>query len=100
VADVDVAAVDHHLHAVRPSTLIAVRQVTDAPANAGRRHRRLALRSNLQWGQPGQGQQFQLLTPSESAHGDTVTQGGNRSKGSEGFKSSEGFCSIGAKALS
>ena len=34
VADVDVTAVDHHLHAVRPSALIAVRQMTNAPADA------------------------------------------------------------------
>ena len=41
VADVDVAAVDHHLHAVGPAALIAVGQVADAAADALRRNRRL-----------------------------------------------------------
>jgi len=41
VADVDVTAVDHHLHAVRSSTLIAVRQVTNAPPDACGRHGRI-----------------------------------------------------------
>ena len=38
VADVDVAAVQHHLHAVGPSALIAVGEMADAAADAGRRH--------------------------------------------------------------
>ena len=37
VADVDVAAVDHDLHAVGPAALIAVRQVPDPAPDAWRR---------------------------------------------------------------
>ena len=41
VADVDMAAVDHDLHAVGPAALIAVGQVADAAPDALRRNRRL-----------------------------------------------------------
>ena len=39
VADVDVPAVDHDLHAVGTAALIAVRHVPDPPADAVRRNR-------------------------------------------------------------
>ena len=76
VADVDVAAVDHHLHAVGPAALIAVRQVTDAPADARRRDH---LPRGLAWARPGPGlrlqrgqpqsqQPFQLFAASEFPH--------------------------------
>src|SRR5665213_591407 len=39
VADVDVPAVEHHLDAVGPSALVAIRDVTDAVADATRGHR-------------------------------------------------------------
>ena len=38
VADIEVAAVDHDLHAVGPAALIAVRDVPDAAADALRRN--------------------------------------------------------------
>ena len=43
VADIDMAAVDHHLHAVGPPALIAVGEVPDAAADAGRRDGAVAL---------------------------------------------------------
>src|SRR6185503_1055762 len=41
VADVNMAAVDHHLYAVRAAALIGVREVPDAPPDALRRNGRV-----------------------------------------------------------
>jgi len=44
VADVNVFAVDHHLHTVRPAALVAVRDVLDAVPDTLRRNRLQGLR--------------------------------------------------------
>ena len=41
VADVEVLAVEHHLHAVGPAALVAIREVANLPADALGRHRRV-----------------------------------------------------------
>ena len=59
VADVDVPAVDHHLHAVGPAALVAVREVPDAAPDALRRDDRIgrAVRPGGRRGGRRQGQQ-------------------------------------------
>ncbi len=57
VADVEVLAVEHDLHAVGPAALIAIREVADLPADAVGRHRRVHGGNGQAGGGRGRGSQ-------------------------------------------
>jgi hypothetical protein len=64
------AAVDHHLYAIGPSALVAIRQVTNTLADPRRRNSPFTDRPDLKRSQSGQRQHpFQLFATSDGTHG-------------------------------
>src|SRR5436309_16123956 len=68
VADIEVPAIDHNLHAVGPPTNVAVGNVLDTPANPLRRHGRIFCEARAQAGDYIPEQRFHVFTASHGCH--------------------------------